>query len=86
MVLAEDKKPRSGSVTKIKALLTTEPITHSEIKDKHPELTDGQISMAISHLKKAGKVEQALQARVKNFGRKQIYAYRLRSQDEAQPG
>lgn len=86
MVLEEIKKPRSGSVTKVKALLTTEPITHSEIKEKHPELTDGQISMAISHLKKAGKVEQALQARVKAFGRKQIYSYRLRSEDEAQPG
>jgi hypothetical protein len=75
----EEKKPRSGSVTKIKAILAENFMTHSDIKAAHPELTDGQISMAISHLKKAGKIEQEIKDRVKPFGRKQINTYRLKA-------
>jgi hypothetical protein len=75
----KQKKERSGSVTKIRAALNGEPRTHADLKAAHPELNDGQISMAISHLKKRGLVEQEKIARVKGFGRKEISAYRLKA-------
>jgi hypothetical protein len=74
-----EKKERSGSVTKVRAFLNGEPRTHADLKAAHPELSDGQISMAIAHLKKRGLIEQEKIARVKGFGRKEISAYRLKA-------
>jgi hypothetical protein len=78
-IMEEEKKERSGSVTKVRAFLNGEPRTHADLKAAHPELSDGQISMAIAHLKKRGLIEQEKIARVKGFGRKEISAYRLKA-------
>jgi hypothetical protein len=75
----EEKKPRSGSVTKIRATLGSEYMTHADIRKAHPELADSQISMAISYLKRNGMIEQQKTDRVNAFGRKQINTYRLKS-------
>jgi hypothetical protein len=75
----EEKKPRSGSVTKIKAALGNEFMTHADLRHAHPELADGQISMAISYLKRSGIIEQQKTDRVNPYGRKQINTYRLKS-------
>lgn len=77
--MEEEKKQRSGSVTKVRAALNGEPRTHADLRAAHPELSDGQISMAIAHLKKRGLIEQEKIARVKGFGRKEISAYRLKA-------
>jgi len=75
----EEKKPRSGSVTKIKETLGNEFMTHADLRQAHPELADSQISMAISYLKRSGMIEQQKTDRVNQFGRKQINTYRLKS-------
>lgn len=74
-----EKKPRSGSITKIRACLNCEPLTHADLKLKHPELNDGQISMAICHLRKQGLIDQELRPRSKGFGRKEVWAYKLKA-------
>jgi hypothetical protein len=75
----KEKKERSGSVTKVRSALNGEPRTHADLRTAFPELSDGQISMALAHLKKRGLVEQEKIARVKGFGRKEISAYRLKA-------
>ena len=78
----EEKKQRSGAVTKIRACLNGEPLTHADLKERHPELNDGQISMAICHLRKQGVVEQEKRARSKGFGRKEVWAYKLKTEEK----
>ena len=80
----EEKKQRSGAVTKIRACLNGQPLTHSDLRDKHPELSDGQISMSLAHLRKRGLIEQEKTPRVKGFGRKEIWAYKLKTEDKPQ--
>lgn len=75
----EEKKQRSGSVTKIRATLSNEFMTHADIRKAHPELADSQISMAISYLKRNGLIEQEKRDRVNAYGRKQINTYRLKN-------
>ena len=77
----EEKKQRSGAVTKIRACLNGQPLTHSDLRDKHPELSDGQISMSLAHLRKRGLIEQEKTPRVKGFGRKEIWTYKLKSEE-----
>ena len=77
----EPKKEKSGAVTKIRACLNGEPLTHSDLKQRHPELSDGQISMSLATLRKRGLVEQEKIARVKGFGRKEISTYRLKTEE-----
>ena len=76
----EEKKQRSGAVTKIRACLNGQPLTHSDLREKHPELSDGQISMSLAHLRKRGLIEQEKTPRVKGFGRKEIWAYKLKTE------
>jgi DNA-binding transcriptional regulator GbsR (MarR family) len=80
----EEKKQRSGAVTKIRACLNGQPLTHSDLRDKHPELSDGQISMSLAHLRKRGLIEQEKTPRVKGFGRKEIWTYKLKTEDKPQ--
>ena len=80
----EEKKQRSGAVTKIRACLNGQPLTHSDLREKHPELSDGQISMSLAHLRKRGLIEQEKTPRVKGFGRKEIWAYKLKTEDKPQ--
>ena len=82
--MEEEKKQRSGAVTKIRACLNGQPLTHSDLRDRHPELSDGQISMSLAHLRKRGLIEQEKIARVKGFGRKEIWAYKLKTEDKPQ--
>ena len=80
----EEKKQRSGAVTKIRACLNGQPLTHSDLRDKHPELSDGQISMSLAHLRKRGLIEQEKTPRDKGFGRKEIWTYKLKTEDKPQ--
>ena len=80
----EEKKQRSGAVTKIRACLNGQPLTHSDLRDKHPELSDGQISMSLAHLRKRGLIEQEKTPRIKGFGRKEIWTYKLKTEDKPQ--
>ena len=80
----EEKKQRSGAVTKIRACLNGQPLTHSDLREKHPELSDGQISMSLAHLRKRGLIEQEKTPRVKGFGRKEIWSYKLKTEDKPQ--
>ena len=82
--MEEEKKQRSGAVTKIRACLNGQPLTHSDLRDRHPELSDGQISMSLAHLRKRGLIDQEKIARVKGFGRKEIWAYKLKTEDKPQ--
>ena len=82
--MEEIKKERSGAVTKIRACLNGQPLTHSDLREKHPELSDGQISMSLAYLRKRGLIEQEKTARVKGFGRKEIWAYKLKTEDKPQ--
>jgi hypothetical protein len=54
------------------------------LRDKHPELSDGQISMSLAHLRKRGLIDQEKTARVKGFGRKEIWTYKLKTEDKPQ--
>jgi len=78
----EEKKQRSGAVTKIRASLNGQPLTHSDLRERNPELSDGQISMSLAHLRKRGLIEQEKVARVKGFGRKEIWTYKLKTEDK----
>lgn len=77
-------KERSGAVTKVRATLNGEPKTHAELKAMNPELTDGQISMSLSYLKKRGLIEHETVERSAKFGRKMVYSYKLKGQDARQ--
>jgi predicted transcriptional regulator len=76
-------KPKSGAVTKVRACLNGEPLTHSDLRERCPDLSDGQISMSLAHLRKKGLIEQEKIARVKGFGRKEISTYRLKTEERA---
>jgi predicted transcriptional regulator len=52
------------------------------LRDKHPELSDGQISMSLAHLRKRGLIEQEKTPRVKGFGRKEIWTYKLKTEEK----
>lgn len=80
--MEEIKKERSGAVTKIRACLNGQPLTHSDLRERHPELSDGQISMSLAHLRKRGLIDQEKTPRVKGFGRKEIWAYKLKTEDK----
>ena len=82
--MEEIKKERSGAVTKIRACLNGQPLTHSDLRERHPELSDGQISMSLAHLRKRGLIDQEKTPRVKGFGRKEIWAYKLKTEDKPQ--
>lgn len=82
--MEETKKERSGAVTKIRACLNGQPLTHSDLRERHPELSDGQISMSLAHLRKRGLIDQEKTPRVKGFGRKEIWAYKLKTEDKPQ--
>ena len=75
---------KSGAVTKVRASLNGSPVTHADLREKHPELSDGQISMSLATLRKQGLIEQEKIARVKGFGRKEIWSYKLKTEEKAQ--
>lgn len=69
---------KSGSVTKVRASLNGEGKTHADLKTANPDLTDGQISMALGYLKRKGLIEAEMVPRVRRFGRQNISSYRLK--------
>jgi len=47
--------------------------------EKNPELKHEQIGMSLSYLNKRGLIDRELVARSKAYGRKEVYAYRLKA-------
>jgi hypothetical protein len=79
--MSEEVKPqRSGAITKImESLKPGEPLTHAALMEKNPELKHEQIGMSLSYLNKRGLIDRELVARSKAYGRKEVYAYRLKA-------
>ena len=80
----EEKKERSGAVTKIRASFDGTSKTHAQLKALNPELTDAQISMSLSYLRKRGQLEHETVERSAKYGRKMVYSYRLKETDARQ--
>jgi len=74
---------KSGAVTKVRGSLNGDPVTHADLRQKHPELSDGQISMSLATLRRQGLIDQEKIARVKGFGRKEIWSYKLKTEAQA---
>jgi hypothetical protein len=49
--------------------------------EKNPELKHEQIGMSLSYLNKKGLIDREKVARPKAFGRKEVYAYKLKPKD-----
>lgn len=78
--MEEVKKERSGAVARVLGVIKTEPMTIQSIKAQLPDLTDGQISMALVYLRDKRKLIDAQKVpRSAKVGRKEVNAYVLRS-------
>lgn len=77
-----EKKPRSGSVTKVREALTEEFLTNYEIA-RATDLTVQQVSMSLSYLHKVKFCEREQIDRQANHGRKKVYAYKLANATQA---
>jgi len=75
--IVEVKKPRSGAVSKVRAEITSEPKTISNLKELCSDLSAEQISMALSYLLKKEVVIREKTDRTAKTGRRLIWSYVL---------
>lgn len=74
-----EKKPRSGAITKVRSTVGADLITIQQIVKQNPELSPEQVSMSLCHLLKKEQVEREQIDRQTGFGRKKVWAYRVKS-------
>jgi hypothetical protein len=73
-----EKKPRSGAIGKVRSSISSEPITIQQIVAKYEDLSAEQVSMSLCYLLKRNYVEREQIDRQTGFGRKKVWAYRIK--------